>query len=187
MLNSLSKWFQKTLGIEQHTFEYNEVLYKYADLRLYKKLFSENRKPRIVKELNPIIENVDFSLTYKDLKFVFGEPRLKVTVSTRPSLKIYLYKLTVDEIKIKHFFHFYKGKLVLFSSIFPAVSNEKVLELQNKHFEQYDLPLLTKKNDDVCFKDSKNQYLFLLRNLEYAEHLMIYNQDFKDFVYAELS
>lgn len=178
----IDKLFRKITGKHRHSYEFNDIQYKYSDFEFYKDFCLEKDQYYDVEVLLSIFSDIHFGMTPRELKKSFGKPVLAVDISKKPNLKIYLYKLIINQEKQKLFFHFFDNKLIIMSRVFPFVTNQRVLEFQNNYLKQYSCPILKEKQDRLCFRDKSNQRLYLIRNLEYTEHFIKIDQTFKDFI-----
>lgn len=178
----LHKLFRKITGKHRYSYEFNDIQYKYSDFQFYKDFCFKEDTYHEIDTLLSIYNDIDFEITNSELKKIYGRPILAVDISKSPRLKIYLYKIIINQEKQKLFFHFFENKLMLMSRVFPFVSNQRVLEFQNNYLTQYGCPKLKEKKDRLCFRDKNNKRLYLLRNLEYTEHFTKIDESFKDFI-----
>lgn len=176
------KLFRKITGKHRYSYEINAIQFKYSDFGFYKELFFKEDNHNQVDALSPIINHVSITMSPKAIKKALGKPVLIVNISSKPKLQIFLYKLIRNGAKQKLYFHFFEDQLIVISKLFPFASNERVLELQNKHLGQYNLPKLAELHSEVSFQDKESRYLFLIKNLEYTEYLINPIPSFKDFL-----
>jgi hypothetical protein len=181
----LYKLFRKITGKHRYSYEINSILYKYSDLEFYKEFCFAEENYIPVENLNPIISNIEFHTTTRQLKATFGKPALIVDITSK--IKIFLYKFVKNGEKQKLLFHYFNDKLILMSRLLSFVDDQKVLSLQNMHLQEYNLPSLSTFEDKIYLQDTKNQSLYLVKNLEYIEHFIKYDEGFQNYIASKLT
>lgn len=115
ILSSINTWLKNATRKKKFNYNYNSVFFKYADLGMYEEFcFSINDHIK-VKSLSPLFQEINFSITTKDLKKVLKKPVSVIEIANDPKIVIYLYKKIEDNEKQKLLFHFFNGELVIIS------------------------------------------------------------------------
>ncbi|WP_188459409.1 hypothetical protein [Psychroflexus planctonicus] len=182
MLSFLNSWFRKITGNKRFNYDYNSVYFKYADFGLYEEFCAHSENYIHVQNEIHFLEDVSFTSTSKELRKTLGKPVTVVNLTNKPKTEIYLYKTIRDGEKQKLLFHFFQDKILMVSRVFPYATNTKILELQNRFLTKFNLAELDEKQDRISIQDNNKQHLFLISDVEYTEHFMKFDKQFKDFV-----
>ena len=186
MLSKLNKWFKNLMRSNRYSYDFNSIYYKYHDFSLYEEFCFNNSKHFKIKPIRLFNKEIKFNLSPKEVTQLFGKHITAVNLSTNPSLEVYLYKLIEDGEKQKILFHYFENRLILVSRVFPYATEDKVLQFQNLVVENSDLPRLSKIIDRECFRDKNNDFVFLIRDVEYTEHYLTEDSGFKDFIKSQI-
>lgn len=180
--SNIFSWFSKIIeNSHNNSYDAKVILHEYADFLTYKKLYEEKGFKTVNKPIE-LPNQFLFSSSLSDVKKKLGKPSTVVYITTKPKLKIYLYKLIQHDLKIKLMFHFFNNQLVFVSKILPYAPNNKIVIEQNNHLKLYELPLLKDKEQKLCFKDAEGNKLVSLKNIQYYEYFIKNDASFYAFV-----
>lgn len=180
--SNIFSWFSKIIeNSHNNSYDAKVILHEYADFLTYKKLYEEKGFKTVNKPIQ-LPSQFLFSSSLSDVKKKLGKPSTVVYITTKPKLKIYLYKLIQHDLKIKLMFHFFNNQLVFVSKILPYAPNNKIVIEQNNHLKLYELPLLKHKEQKLCFKDAEGNKLVSLKNIQYYEYFIKNDASFYAFV-----
>lgn len=178
----INSCFRKITGNKRFNYDYNSIYFKYSDFGLYKEFCVHGDNYIRVENEILFLKDVSFTSTSKELRKTLGKPATRVNLSHKPKIEIYLYKIIQDGEKQKLLFHFFQDKIIMVSRVHPYATNTKILELQNRFLTKFNLTELDEKQDRISIQDINKQHLFLISDVEYTEHFMKFDKQFKDFV-----
>ena len=170
----------------RYSYDFNSIYYKYHDFSLYEDFCFNNADHYLVESVQLFNKEIKFNSSTTEVTRLLGKQITKVNLSKSPNFEVYLYKLIEAGEKQKILFHFFENRLILVSRVFPYATEQTVLKLQNEIVEQSNHPKLSEVLDKECFRDANGNFIFLIRDVEYTEHYLNEDDEFKKFIRAEI-
>lgn len=184
-INNLFAWFRNTTRKRRFSYDSNAIHFEFSDFQLYDEFYT-NRDFKKLKKPISFLDKISFKSSLKDIDRVFGRPSTVAMLNGNPKIEVYLYKRIRNNFKQKFLFHVFKNKLVLISKQLPYAPDDYILKLQNKYLKSFGLPEINSKEDKLSFKDSEGNLLYLLKRIQYEEHYVLADEEFKSFVQQQV-